>query len=85
MTTDCPCAEFAFLGLNSQGERSAKLEEVPIEIGPKYERTMQVAFDSSKTGHVGKFTKIIMIGSNDPKFHLRNLKLIGKFNKPIKN
>ena len=61
VSTDCPCTTFHFLTIEGTPQIDSQ-----IIIPPGEKTELKLTFDSKKTKHVGTFTKLILIGSNDP-------------------
>ncbi len=72
ITVDCPCTSFQFF---TQDEIQTNL---PLTMQPGNKIVVKVAFDAGKTKYRGRFTKLILIGSNDPEEPMKRIKLIGE-------
>lgn len=72
LSSDCPCTSFLFL--TQVGEEDARTV-ITIPAGEK--RELRVKFDASRTKYIGSFSKMILIGSNDPTQPLKRIKMEG--------
>ena len=72
ITVDCPCTTFQVL--TQDGTQT----NLPLTIQPGNKVVVNVIFDAGKTKYRGQFTKVILIGSNDPAEPIKRVKMVGE-------
>ena len=72
ITVDCPCTTFQFF--TQDGTQT----NLPLTIHPGNTIAVNVIFDANKTKYRGQFTKLILIGSNDPAEPIKRVKMVGE-------
>lgn len=73
ITVDCPCSSFQFLAKDGK-----PLAGLKVTVPPGDKIDLKLTFDTSKTKHVGAFTKMILIENNDPEQPVKRIKMVGE-------